>query len=270
MAKKWLIVGFFLVDCALLVPLLKVHGDFELHMLDVGQGDAILLKTPEQHHVLVDGGAGNAVLMELGKVMAGPFNEIDLMVLTHPHLDHMEGLIHVLERMEVHAVLMSAPSYESLVYSTFLDRVYEEGAVLYFAEANVDFVLGDLELDVLYPFNPLTGEEMGNVNNASPVIRAIYGEHSILLTGDAELEVEAELLAAGMNVQANVLKAGHHGSRTSSSLEFLEAVQPELILISAGEGNSYGHPHIETIEKASEFGIEVRRTDLEGTLSISF
>lgn len=265
MTKKLLLLALLCLDLAMLHDLWKMNAPDALHVLDVGQGDALLLVSPERHHILIDGGPGNAVLTELSEVLPESFRQIDLLILTHPHLDHMEGLIPVLQRFEVKAVLMSAPHYDSLVYSAFLEAVAEENCPLYFADDGLDFQLGSLTLDTLYPFESQTNRALENINNASPVIRV---NEWLLLTGDAELEVEAELLAAGVNLKAEVLKAGHHGSRTSSSWEFLETVSPELMLISAGTGNSYGHPHPETLEKAAELDIEVRRTDLEGRITV--
>jgi len=243
--------------------LLRQPHTLEFHVLDIGQGDALLLRTPEQHNILVDGGPGNTVLTELSEVLPESFREIDLMILTHPHLDHMEGLISVLERFDVNAVMMSAPSYDSLVYSAFLNAVEKEKCPVYFADDETDFIFGALNLDVLYPFEAESNRYLENINNASPVIKV---DDWLLLTGDAEIEVEEELLAAGVDLNVDILKAGHHGSRTSSSWEFLNAVSPKLMLISAGHENSFGHPHIETLEKASELDIEVWRTDLDGRL----
>ncbi len=263
----WFIISvLFALNVAMGTSLLRVSSELELHVLDVGQGDAILIITPEQHHILVDGGPGRSVLSEIGEVLPHLFNEIDLLVLTHPHSDHMEGLIPVLERFEVGAVLMSAPEYGSEVYSAFLDEL--DGRAVYFAEAGMDFELGSVKLDVLFPFESFTGEELGNINNVSPIIMLEFEEIRILLTGDAEQEIEAELL--DLDVRADILKAGHHGSRTSSSLEFLEAVNPELLLISAGVDNSYDHPHPETLEKAADLDVQVLRTDLEGRISLIF
>jgi competence protein ComEC len=244
----------------------KISPELQLHVLNIGQGDALLLITPEQHHILIDGGPGNSVLTELSEVLPESFREIDLMILTHPHADHMEGLIPVLDRFEVKAVMMSAPAYNSEVYDAFLEAVKEENCEIYFADDDVDFRFASLELDTIYPFEALTDSYLENINNASPVIRV---NDWLLLTGDAELEVEAELLEAGIDLDVDILKAGHHGSRTSSSWEFLEAVSPTIMLISAGVDNSYGHPHEETLEKAADMGIEVLRTDLLNTLNLS-
>ena len=270
MNKKMIFVVSTLIvmDLALAHSLLKMNDDFTIYALNVGQGDAILITTPDQHHILMDGGDGNVILPELGEVLPYLYSEIDLLILSHPHADHVEGLIPVLQRFDVNNVLISAPAYDSLIYDAFLDKI--DGKQVFFADDDMDFRLGDTFLDVLYPFDPFTGLEVENVNNVSPVIRVEYGGKSILLTGDAEQEVEAVLLAASVDVKADVLKAGHHGSRTSSTLAFLEAVDPAIMIISAGVDNSYGHPHEETLEKAADLGIQVFRTDLDGRIKLGF
>src|SRR3989338_8140793 len=272
MSKKIILFTITLgLGFTLAQDLLKITGELELHVLDIGQGDAIVLQTPEGHTILIDGGPGAGVLEELGDVLPFFDRTLDLLVLTHPHEDHVAGLVPVLDRFEVKGVLLSVPDYENKSYEAFLAQVAEEKIPVYFAEADRDFEFGSVTLDVLYPFEPVSGK-LENVNNASVVIRVVSGEDEILLTGDAEQEVEAELLAAWnageLELEADILKAGHHGSRTSSTLEFLEAVDAKLMIISSGTGNDYGHPHEETLEKAADLGIEVLRTDLEGTISI--
>ena len=270
MSKKIILLTIALgLGFTLVQYLLKITGELELHVLDIGQGDALVLQTPEGHTILIDGGPGTGVLEGLGEVLPFFDRTLDLLVLTHPHEDHVAGLVPVLDRFEVKGVLLSAPDYENQTYKAFLARVAEVKIPVYLAEAERDFEFGSVTLDVLYPFEPVSGK-MENVNNASVVIRVVSGENEILLTGDAEQEVEAELLAAGAPVSADILKAGHHGSRTSSTPEFLEAVGAELMIISSGTGNDYGHPHEETLAKAEDLGMEVLRTDLEGTVSLIF
>ncbi len=261
----WALIGAACVVVA--VTWLRTPRSFELHLLDVGQGDAVLLRTPEGQNVLVDGGPGTAVLEELGEVLSPLDRRIDLVILTHPHEDHVAGLVPVLQRFEVGEVMLSAPEYNNAAYAQFMEEIAKQNIPYSFADDDHDFTIGSLQLDVLYPFEPFTGDEMENVNNASPVIKAVWGNVEILLTGDAEQEVEGELLDAGVDVEADILKAGHHGSHSSSTLEFLEAVGAELMLISCGEGNDYGHPHEETLEKAEDLGMEVRRTDFEGRIT---
>ncbi len=264
----WALLAASLVVAA--VAWQRTPQSLELHVLDVGQGDAVLLRTPEGQNILVDGGPGQAVLEELGQVLSPLERRLDLVILTHPHEDHVAGLVPVLQRFEVGEVMLSAPDYGNDSYEQFMQEIAEQKIPYSFADDDHDFILGSLELDVLYPFEPFTGDKIENVNNASPVIKAKWGEVEILLTGDAEQEVEAALLASEIDVSADILKAGHHGSRSSSTLEFLEAVGAELMLISCGEDNDYGHPHEETLEKAADMGMQVRRTDLEGRISIIF
>jgi competence protein ComEC len=274
MKSYWfLIISVLLaLDLAIVCSLVRVGDGMEVHVLDVGQGDSVLVRSSEGHNILVDGGPGRDVILELAEVVPYLFSEIDLLVMTHPHADHIEGLIPVLDRFEVGAVLLSAPEYGSLAYEEFLGRI--EGMEVYIADDGMDFRFGDLEIDILYPFEPILGVEMENVNNASPVMMISDGRQRVLLSGDAEIEVEMEVIEAvlerGLDVSADILKAGHHGSKTASAFEFLEAVGTRVLAISVGAGNSFGHPHEETLEKADDLGIEVLRTDLEGRLSFYF
>lgn len=270
--KKWfgiLSVGVA-VALAALMAWLRLPSTFEMHLLDVGQGDAILLRTETGENILIDGGPGTSVLEELGEVLSPFDRKLDLVIMTHPHEDHVAGLVPVLQRFEVGEVVLSAPEYNNQAYQALLEEIRERDIAYSFADDDHDFSFGDLELDVLFPFEPFTSDTMDNVNNASPVIRASWHDVRILLTGDAEMEVEDSLLAAGVDVEADILKAGHHGSKTSSTEEFLEAVGATLMLISCGAGNDYGHPSSETLEKADDLDMEVHRTDLEGRLSVIF
>lgn len=252
----------FAIDFSIGASLAKVYPHLQMHALNVGQGDAILITTPEQNHILIDGGPDGSVLNELPKVMPYMFSKIDLLILTHPHSDHVAGLVDVLDRYEVGAVLLNPVDYNSKVYGAFLEKI--QGLKIYAARADEDFRFGDTDIDVLYPFE--SGEWNANANNQSVVLMVSQGGHKILLPGDAEKEEEAKLV--GYDLGADVLKAGHHGSRTSSSV--LDKIMPTIMVISSGVGNKYGHPHQETLDKAKELGVEVLRTDTEGTVSIIF
>lgn len=268
--KLWLIGVLVAVLLGLGDAWLKLPSSLELHVLDVGQGDAILLRTTEGQNILVDGGPGQTVLEELGEVLSPFDRRLDLVILTHPHEDHVAGLVEVLRRFEIGEVLLSAPEYNNQAYEALMEEIAEQEIPYSFADDGSDFEFGELKLDALYPFEPFTGDEMENVNNASPVIKVVWGEVEVLLMGDAEKEVEEALLAAGVDVSADIIKAGHHGSRSSSTEAFLEAVGAKLMLISCGTGNDYGHPHEETLEKADDLDMEVRRTDLERRISMVF
>jgi competence protein ComEC len=268
--NKILWIGLLAWDLCVGTALLRWMPAFQIHALDIGQGDSILLTTAEQHHILVDGGPDETVLAQLGQVLPFFFRDIDLMVLTHPHADHVVGLLSVLDRFEVHAVLMSAPVYNSAPYEAFLRKVGELNIPVYMAEADVDFTLGEATLDVLYPLEPTTGDHLDDMNDASIIMKVSEGERSVMLTGDAQTNEEELLVERGEDLEAEILKAGHHGSHTSNSEAFLEAVAPQLLLISCGHGNSYGHPHREILDRAAALGIEVLRTDLEGRIDVFF
>ncbi len=246
------------------------HGHLIVHFLDIGQGDSILIQTPSDKLILIDGGPGTEILTELDEILPFLEKEIDLMILTHPHADHIEGLVPVLKRYQVNAALITGVEYSNSYYEEFLRDLRGE-AEIYYAWAETDFDFGDgVMVDVLYPFEPLIGEEFENLNNSSIIMRLVYGEVEILLTGDAEAEVEEELLEAGIWLDSDVFKAGHHGSRTASSRDFLEEVDPEIVVIQCGEGNSFGHPHQETLDAFEEIGAKVYRNDLDGRVTIEF
>ena len=202
------------------------HGRLVVDFLDVRQGDSILLSLPTGERVLVDGGPEQKVLEELGEVMPFLDRRIDLMVLTHPHADHVMGLVQVLKRYEVKAVLFSGVNYESSIYEAFLAEIRRQGIPLTVAMADRDFFMRDVAFDVLFPFESMLGDTLSNVNNGSVVMKVTYGLHTILLTGDAEVDVEADLSEAHdrgeIDLKSEVMKAGHHGSHTASSPAFLD------------------------------------------------
>jgi len=249
------------------------HGQLRIDFLNIGQGDAILLSLPTGEHVLVDGGPEQVVLRELGEVMPFLDRRIDLMVLTHPHADHMMGLVQVLRRYEVKKVLFSGVNYWSPIYNEFLKEIRTQQIPLIVATTHEDFSIGAVDFDILFPFESMLGEELSNLNNGSVVMKVTLNEQSLLLVGDAEIEVEEELVAAHdqgeINLRSDLLKSGHHGSRTASSLEFLQRVQPEMVVIQCGVDNQFEHPHKETLENYARMGIEVRRNDLEGRIRVN-
>lgn len=245
------------------------HDQFMVDFLDVGQGDAILITTPSGEQVLIDGGPEQIVLEELAEVMPFLDRKIDLVVLTHPHADHVMGLVPVLERYQVEAVLLTGAAYNNPVYDAFLEAIAYFNVPIQVTEGQ-EFTLGEATFNVLYPTESLLGQEFKNINNSSIVLRVSYKDFDVLLTGDAEHEIEEELLAAGANLQAELLKAGHHGSRTASGPEFLAAVSPEIVAIQCGIDNDFGHPHQETLANLGSLESQVLRTDLEGRIRITY
>lgn len=246
------------------------HNQLHIYFLDIGQGDSVLIQTPGNHLILVDGGPGTEILTELNDILPYLQKKIDLVILTHPHADHIEGFVPVLERYEVSTALITGVDYSNAYYEEFLRDLQEE-AQIYYAHEDSDFAFEDgVEIDVLYPFEPIIGEEFENLNNSSIVLKIIFEKNTILLAGDAEVEVEKELLESGVSLEADVFKASHHGSRTANSCDFLEVVDPEVVVIQVGEENQFDHPHEETLQTLEELGIEVYRNDLDGRVEVVF
>lgn len=244
------------------------HDQLLVDFLDVGQGDAILITAPSGEQILVDGGPEQEVLAKLAGVMPFLDRTLDLVVLTHPHADHVSGLVQILERYQVDAVLLTGVFYNNPIYDAFLEKTNKYKVPIWVASGQ-NLKIGEVNFDVLFPIEPLTGQRFENINNSSIVIKATYGDVDILLTGDAEQEVEDFLLTSGQNLAAEILKSGHHGSRTASGSDFLDEVLPEIAVIQSEKGNDFGHPHEETLENLKERDIVIRRNDLEGTVRLT-
>jgi competence protein ComEC len=258
---------------ALTVPSLP-DGRLHLVVLDIGQGDAILVKAPSGPTVLIDGGPDpDLLLRRLGEWLPWWQRRIDIMILTHPHEDHVAGLVAALERYDVGLILDAGRDYDNPTYPRFVELARLEGrGRLVAARAGEGLRLdATTSLTLLYPSaddvaGPLPA---GDINNASVVGLLRSGGFSALLTGDAEAPVEAMLAERGLLSQADVLKVGHHGSHSSSSPALLDATRPGVALISAGIGNDYGHPHQVTLDHLRAIpGLRLHRTDLEGSLEV--
>ena len=242
-------------------------GRLSMSVLDVGQGDAILIETPAGHHILIDGGASGQALTEaLGAEL--PFWErtIDLVMLTHPQEDHLAGLIEVLERYDVREVLSTGRGNDTPTFEAWRSLILRQGIPYHEARPGETIDLGDgAVLRVLAPdAEALAADE---INDSSLVLKLTWRKVSFLLTGDIEAEGEAALLRNETDVRAQVLKVAHHGSRTSSSGAFLRAVDPTVAIVSVGADNTFGHPSPRVLDRLG--GAIVLRTDLHGTVRIS-
>ena len=226
--------------------------DDRLHVyfIDVGQGDAIFIKTPGGQQILVDGGRDPSVVLGfLGDKMPFRDRTIELVVLTHAHNDHINGLTEVLRRYNVERILERQTDSESPAYYAWRSAVLNEGASITQAQSGQIIGFDDgVYIQVLNPHERLLRGTASDVDNASVVLRLVYGEVSFLLTGDMFSEAERALVARNAPIEADVLKVGHHGSRSSSSSGFLDMVGPAIAVISAGEDNRFGHPHEEVVE----------------------
>ncbi|MCH7801489.1 MAG: ComEC/Rec2 family competence protein, partial [Chloroflexi bacterium] len=226
--------------------------DDRLHVyfIDVGQGEAIFIETPGGQQILVDGGPDPSVVLGfLGDKMPFRDRTIELVVLTHAHNDHINGLTEVLRRYNVERILERQTDSESPAYYAWRSAVLNEGASITQAQSGQIIGFDDgVYIQVLNPHERLLRGTASDVDNASVVLRLVYGEVSFLLTGDMFSEAERALVARNAPIEADVLKVGHHGSRSSSSSGFLDMVGPAIAVISAGEDNRFGHPHEEVVE----------------------
>ena len=244
-------------------------NDLEIIFLNVGQGDAILIKTPDDQQILVDGGPDKRVINELSNNMPFYDHDLDLVILTHPHADHVAGLVEVLKRYEVKKVMHTGVLHTAPDYLAFLEIIKEKNIENEIVKAKKDVMMGsDVKLEFLYPFHDLSGTRPDNLNNTSIVFRLVYKDFKTILTGDAEIEVEKEIIKAGFNLESQVLKAGHHGSNTASSDDFLDLLKPETAIIQCGLDNDFGHPHLRTLKKFRLRDMEVYRNDISGQISL--
>lgn len=237
-------------------------------LLNVGQGEALFIQTPQGRQILIDGGPDASVLEELGSVMPLGDRTIDLVVLTHAHSDHVSGLVHVLERYNVSGILETGAPYTTGVYSAWREAVAREGATAVQALPGRRIVLDSDTTLTVYAPNPTRAAAEKNPNNASVVLMLQHGVVRMLLTGDIEAPVEQRLLAQGADLAADILKVGHQGSRTSSTLPFVMRVSPRVGIMSVGAGNTYGHPHRVVTERLANLGIPYYRTDVHGRITI--
>lgn len=233
---------------------------FEIHFIDVGQADCALV-IADGKSMLIDGGEIGAGPEIIDYLHAQGVQKLDVLVATHPHSDHIGGLPYIVENIEIAQTYISPYVHTSATYEKLLDNLDASGCIVTIPEAGDTFSLGNASCQVLSG-----GHGFDDPNDASIILRVSYGDTSALFTGDAEIPAEEQVLASGLEVRSTILKVGHHGSDTSSGQDFLDAVQPEIAVISCGEGNSYGHPHSVTLKKLT---CEVRRTDLEGSIVLA-
>ncbi len=260
-------VGIAVLIGSIAFPLLqppRLHVAF----LDIGQGDAIWIQAPNGKELLIDAGPDQSVLEILGKEKSFFDNTIDMILATHSDKDHIGGFPYVFDRYKIPLVIESEISSPTITDKTFTERVTTESSDRLLVRTGERIILDPkygVVIDVLFPDQNTTGWE---TNEASVVVKITYGTTSFLLTGDSPSEVEQFLVKTyGEQLQSNVLKLGHHGSKTSSSIEFLETVQPSIAIVSAGLGNKYGHPHEEVIERAEDVHAQILETSQLGTIN---
>jgi len=242
------------------------ENKYELHFIDVGQGDAILITTPGKT-ILVDAGDRNS---NTGRyLLEKEIEGIDIVIATHPHADHIGGLIEIFETFDVSEVIDPGVSHTTITYDDYINAIEENDILLTVGKKGMERNLGeDSYLKILHPPDPIPDYTSSYLNNISIVAKVTFDEVSVLLTGDIEKEAESDLLSDPGDLPANILKVAHHGSASSSTMDFLQEVEPEISIIMCGEDNQYGHPHDETLNRLEEVGTEIYRTDIHGHIIV--
>lgn len=236
------------------------EAGFSILFIDVGQADSMLVRCGGEA-MLVDGGnVGDSDLLATVLKKQG-VDELDYVVCTHAHEDHAGGLPGALHQAKLDHALAPVTEADNRPFSKFVEAAARQGVPIEVPEPDDTFSLGDATVEVLGPRG-----DYDDTNNTSIVLRLTYGDTSFLLTGDMEAGAEQDLLDAGCDVSAGLLKVGHHGSSSSTSCRFLEAVAPEYAVISCETGNDYGHPHDETLRNLSDASVKLYRTDMQGDI----
>jgi len=239
--------------------------------LDVGQGDSAFIKTPQGHQILIDGGPGSSVSENLSSLMPFWDRTLDLVILSHPEKDHMQGLLGVLQIYKADYILWTGVKKTSAEYNHWMKILAEQkglGAKIVIAGAGQKIKAGNVLIDTIYPLDSVEGQELKNtLNDTSAVLKIIFGENSFLFTGDISSIAEKEIVNTYDDITTDVLKVAHHGSKYSTSDLFLQSVMPRVAVIEVGK-NSYGHPTPETLQRLEDIGARVLRTDQLGDITI--
>lgn len=235
-------------------------GNLEVHFIDVGQGDSTLILCGGEA-MLIDAGNNDQGTKIQNYLTKQGVTKLKYMIGTHPDADHIGGMDVVLYKFDCDTILMPSETKDTATYRDVVDTMKNKGYKNTLPEVGKEYSLGEAIFTILSP-----EKDYDNSNDNSIAIRLVYGEKSFLLTGDAEEDAEKDMLQSGNLLKSDVYKAGHHGSKTASSEDFMKAVSPKYAVISCKEGNSYGHPHAATMNTFRAMGIEVFRTDEQGTI----
>ena len=243
----------------------------KVDVLDIGQGDSIFIETPGARRILIDGGPGSAVLGKLATRLPFWEKSLDVVILTHPDADHLNGLLSVLQKYKVNYIIWTGITRDGGGYQKWLElleKKQKQGSKIVIADSNMKIHVGNVFIDTLNPGGNLQGKFFAKANDTGIVSHLTYGKNTFLFTADVSSKAEQEMVDAKANLASDILKVPHHGSKYSSSEAFLRAVHPKVAVISVGAKNTYGHPTGEVLQRLQKFGIKVLRTDQDGDVEI--
>lgn len=243
----------------------ETRGTLTVAFLDVGQGDAIFIESPTGKQIILDGGPDGSVLSRIGALMPFYDRSIDMLIVSNPDKDHFAGFIDVLKNYQVGGIMEPGTIPDTEIYKIFKDFVRKEGAMSVLARRGMNIDLGGgAYLQILFPDRDVSGL---STNDGSIIAKLVYGNTSLLLMGDAPQNIEKYLVSLdGGNLDVDILKLGHHGSKTSSGDALLSVSSPEYAIISAGAKNRYGHPHKEVLDRLTKYNISALGTYQEGAI----
>ena len=267
--------GFFYLFLLILILIIFIflfkfeknkNDNLTFAMLDVGQGDALFIKSPTGQQILIDGGRDKSVLRELNKVMPFWDRSIDILIITNPDLDHIAGFLDVLDKYKVGYIIEPGTYNDSSTYRNIEKKVQDKNIKRLLGHYPLKLDIGGgAYLDFLFPDRDVSTWDN---NDGSIVSLLSYGNNKIMLTGDATIKTEEIILNKFKDsyLESLILKVGHHGSKTSTGEDFVKTIKPKYALISSGKDNSYGHPHKEVLDTLKTFGVEILRTDTLRTI----
>lgn len=248
---------------------IKNNKNLNIFFLDSGQADTILIKTPEEQNIIIDLGSKNG-LKGVSKQISWWDRKIDILIITHPHDDHILAIPQLIDKYEVNKIIFTGIIYDSPIYEEIIKKAQNKKIKLLIPQVKQKIILNnDCELDFLYPVEILKDKKIENINNSSIVSRLRYKNNYFLFMGDSEIDVEKKILEEKYELKSDILKVGHHGSISSSYQEFIKKVNPKISIIMVGQNNKFNHPSLRTLNKLQKIGSLIFRTDLNGDINIT-
>lgn len=266
--SKIVILLTILIAC-LFIPWTTYGKELTIDILDIGQGDSILIQTPEKHRILIDGGPDESVIDQLDEVMPFWDRSIDVVIPTHPQADHITGLASVIQRFHI-GQYADTPAKSTIdSYKEIMKDIEQENIPeINYTRGSIIKLDSNITIDSLWPPQDADWNKVADLNDVAQVCLLKYGNFSALFTGDAGANIDRQLEALGDDMPVDVLKVGHHGSKTGTDQQYLAKIHPLISVISVGAHNTYGHPAPSTLKQLQQVGSSIWRTDLAGRIEI--